>query len=353
MTMCFILPRFSKGAQGGYKMVYEYANRLTIKGHKVKIVYLNDNVMERFAVPTILKKMYANFITHNGPGWFDLNNKIENISNLESDFSSKIKDVDIAVATAIETVSFLKTQFPQTEKAYFIQDFENWNFPEEDVFNSYREGFRNIVISSWLKGIVDLHAQRPAALISNPVDIASYKIVTPLKDRSKHSVALLYHEKPHKGFKYAYEAILKLREIYPDLSVEIFGVYERPHFFPSYIKYTKSASQQQTIEIYNKSAVFLCATVAEGYGLTGLEAMACGAALVSTDYQGVHEYAVDNVNALLSPVKDVDALVANVSRLFDDDELRYRIARAGVESVQKNFNWDIAVDKFEKVLTDQ
>ena len=114
MTMCFILPRFSKGAQGGYKMVYEYANRLTIKGHKVKIVYLNDNVMERFAVPTILKKMYANFITHNGPGWFDLNNKIENISNLESDFSSKIKDVDIAVATAIETVSFLKTQFPQS-----------------------------------------------------------------------------------------------------------------------------------------------------------------------------------------------------------------------------------------------
>ena len=81
--------------------------------------------------------------------------------------------------------------------------------------------------------------------------------------------------------------------------------------------------------------------------------MACGAALVSTDYQGVHEYAVDGINALLSPVKDVDALVTNVSRLFDGDELRYRIARAGIRSVQKDFNLDVAVDKFEKVLTEQ
>lgn len=176
--------------------------------------------------------------------------------------------------------------------------------------------------------------EEPAFLIKNPVDTVRYKIITPLECRPKHSIAFLYHEKPHKGFKYAYEVILKLRAKYPDLSVEVFGVYTRPKYFPSFIKYTKSASQQQTIEIYNKSAVFLCATVAEGYGLTGLEAMACGASLASTDYQGVHEYAIDGVNALLSSVKDVDALVANVSRLFDEDELRYRIAKAGVQSVQ-------------------
>lgn len=78
--------------------------------------------------------------------------------------------------------------------------------------------------------------------------------------------------------------------------------------------------------------------------------MACGAALVSTDYQGVHEYAVDGVNALLSPVKDVDALVSNVSKLFDNDELRYQLAEAGIKSVQENFNWDIAVNKFEKAI---
>lgn len=80
--------------------------------------------------------------------------------------------------------------------------------------------------------------------------------------------------------------------------------------------------------------------------------MACGAALVSTDYQGVHEYATDGANALLSPVKDVDALVSNVSKLFDNDELRYQIAEAGMKSVQKDFNWDVAVDKFEKAITE-
>ena len=88
----------------------------------------------------------------------------------------------------------------------------------------------------------------------------------------------------------------------------------------------------------------------EGYGLTGLEAMACGTALVSTSYKGVLEYASDGMNALLSPVKDVNGLVRNVQRLFDDDDLRIRIARNGVESVRKNLNWEKAVDKFESVI---
>lgn len=185
-------------------MVYEYANRLTIKGYKVKIIYLNDNVMERFSEPTILKRTYANCITHKGPTWFELDDKVDNISNLEYDFLSKIEDVNIAIATAIETVPFLKTQFKQTEKAYYIQNFENRNCSDEDVFNSYREEFKNIVISNWLKGIVDLHAQKQAFLIKNPVDTVRYKIITPLECRPKHSIARLYHEKPHKGVKYAY-----------------------------------------------------------------------------------------------------------------------------------------------------
>ena len=49
-------------------------------------------------------------------------------------------------------------------------------------------------------------------------------------------------------------------------------------------------------------------------------------------------------------MKDVNGLVRNVQRLFDDDDLRIRIARNGVESVRKNLNWEKAVDKFESVI---
>jgi glycosyltransferase involved in cell wall biosynthesis len=42
----------------------------------------------------------------------------------------------------------------------------------------------------------------------------------------------------------------------------------------------------------------------EGWGLPSLEAMACGAAVVSTRSDGIEDFVVDGRNGLLSPVGD-------------------------------------------------
>lgn len=43
-----------------------------------------------------------------------------------------------------------------------------------------------------------------------------------------------------------------------------------------------------------------------------------GAVLVSSDYDGVREYAINGVNALLSPIRDSNSLVQNVALVFED-----------------------------------
>ena len=93
----------------------------------------------------------------------------------------------------------------------------------------------------------------------------------------------------------------------------------------------------------------MCSSIKEGYGLTGMEAMACGAALVSSDYEAVHEYAKDGYNVLLSPVRDVNAMVENVSKVFDDASLLYNLSRNAIDSL-KDFSWEEAIKKFEKFL---
>ena len=109
------------------------------------------------------------------------------------------------------------------------------------------------------------------------------------------------------------------------------------------------ASKEDTVKIYNSVSIFLCATVSEGYGLTGLEAMSCGAVLVSTDYNGVKEYAVNEENALLSPVKNVEALVCNVKKVIEDYNLRKRLSSNGI-SRAKNFSWEKAISLFENYI---
>ena len=67
-------------------------------------------------------------------------------------------------------------------------------------------------------------------------------------------------------------------------------------------------ARQLVDEIYNTSRVFLCTSWVEGFGLTNVEAMACGAALVTTDNGGSRDYALHGETALVAPCGDVGSV---------------------------------------------
>lgn len=330
-------------------MVFEYANRLSERGHDVQMLYLNHEAWKKYHMPEGIRRWLVSQVSMISPTWFPLNKKVERLSLYDRKLKAKTNDTDIFIVTAVTTVNISRKIFKDRKFAYFIQDYENWNVSDKYCQNTYGLGMTNIVISQWLKNIVDKYSEEQSILIKNPIDLNVYKIETPVGQRNIHTIGVLYHTRPEKGLPYALEALKKLKAEYLDLEVYMFGVPDRPKDFPSWIHYTKKASQRQTVEIYNNVSVWLCATVDEGFGLTGLEAMACGDVLVSTAYTGVFEYAKDGYNALLSPVKDVDALVKNVKKVFENENLREDLLRNAQDSI-KAFDWNIAVDKFEKAI---
>jgi glycosyltransferase involved in cell wall biosynthesis len=76
----------------------------------------------------------------------------------------------------------------------------------------------------------------------------------------------------------------------------------------------------------------------EGLPLSLLEAAACGRPLVATDVPGCRVIARPNVNALLVPLDDVEALADAIDRLARDPELRRRFGRASREMVELEFS---------------
>lgn len=348
MKIVFVLPFRDKKPIGGYKIVYEYANRLLGRGHEVIIAYCSEYDMIRTRLPLAVRTYLSSILAKYNPKWFNLDKKVVKmtIPKIEDRY---MPDADIVFATAIGTVeSIEKLDGTKGKKFYLVQDYETWNRTDEEVCRTYRyEDMQKVLIASWLREYME--NQSHVDVIPNPINTKEFFVKNSIEDRNPYTIAVLYHTAKHKGLQYALKVLEILKDKYPILSVKMFGTYKRPKKFPKWIVYKQNAQSSDLLDIYNSCAIFLCASVEEGFGLTGAEAMACGCALVSSNYRGVREYAVHMENSLLSPVKDIDAMVENVEKLFDNDSLRIQIAKNGSMSIQKN-SWKNAVDKMEELF---
>lgn len=349
-SICFVLPQYPLRISGGYKIAFEYANRLVNDDFDVSILFINDGAPHFLNVPKFIKRIIMNTVTKKKIAWFNLDSRIKIYSSTERNIKSQLVNIDIVIATAAIVVNKTLNLFSsKSKKIYLIQDFETWDLDKSELYCTYNSGFKNIVISKWLKKLVDEHSNTSSFYIRNPINTNIYKTYIPSTKRDKYTIGMLYHSAPHKGCKYALEAIFKAKKKFPKLKLIMFGTTEPDFKLPDWIEFHYKASQEETVNIYNSVNIFVCGTIEEGFGLTGLEAMACGAALVSTDYQGVREYAENKKNALLSPVKDSKELFNNIVELIEHSEIKENIVKNGQKTVLK-FSWDEAYNKLKQVI---
>ena len=353
MKIIFVLPGLSRHPVGGFKIVFEYANRFTACGHDVCIVFdcLAGSLRHR-KIPSFFRHVCYKLFVWYYTKWFTLNPKIRKVCAYTGINDKEIPDADFICATAVCTADDVaKLSANKGKKLYFIQGFENWGgWSVDAVKKTYQLGMKNIVIAKWLEKIVR-DSGADCVLIPNGIDFDVFDIDIPIASRKGHTISMLYHEQVDKGSTYGIAALKALKDQYPDLQATLFGVPERPVDLPTWIHYVQNATQNQLRKIYNHTKIYLCPSIKDGFGLTGAEAMACGCAYVASDYGGVHEYATDRRNVLLSPPKDVKGLVAHISYLFDDDDKRIQLAQQGYKDIQ-NFNWNQSVDKFIDVLNE-
>jgi glycosyltransferase involved in cell wall biosynthesis len=104
------------------------------------------------------------------------------------------------------------------------------------------------------------------------------------------------------------------------------------------VRFLGYQSQQQVRELLKYADVFVMSSFAEGVPVVLMEAMAAGVPVIATQIAGIPELVNDGHSGLLVLPGDVDATVAAVRRLLDDSDLRNRLAVAGREKVEREFN---------------
>ncbi|MGZ4928656.1 MAG: glycosyltransferase family 4 protein [Halobacteriota archaeon] len=358
MKITFVLPGYSNQPTGGFKVVYEYANHLVRMGYEVTIVFpwrlrrfpskrpqLTPRKISRLAwSASTLKKPKIN--------WYSLDNKIKlaKVPDLDAHY---IPDADAVFATHW-TTSIYVNDYPNEKgvKFYLVMDFPPWMGDKSELEQTWRMPLKKVAISSWLAELIlEAGALRvDTKVVPIAVDHDCFRVINNVLERPQ-KVIMLYSTLPYKRSQLGLSALLRCKDIVPDLQVSLFGpIPRRPKELPGWVDYHGRVSEGQLNGLYNSAAICLCSSAAEGFALPPAEAMACGCAVVTTDCGGNRDYAQNEETALVSDPDDFVSLVNNVLRLLSDEELRVRITLAGRDRIM-DFTWQKSVRQLVEFIS--
>jgi glycosyltransferase involved in cell wall biosynthesis len=323
MIVNFVYPS-SRERTGGVTMLYEFANSLARRGNEVHFIH-GPLIAQRVSSVDEISFRFHPAAVHHLPDDLD---------------DPSLPRADVLFGGGGRRLG---------EPAVIVQGFRLLG-PAADAL-AYRSPTPKVCVASWLVEVGRWYGVPERQLVHVPLglDHELFAMRTPPEARTI-DVAMLYHPAPEKGWDVGRAMLDELWRRRPDLRTTVITLARPPRDpLPDGVLREGCTQRQLVDEVYNRTRVFVQASHHEGFGLTALESMACGATLVTTDCGGSRDYATDGQTAVVVPPGDPIALADAVEALLDDDSRRGRLALAGAASVRK-FDWDRSGELLESFV---
>jgi glycosyltransferase involved in cell wall biosynthesis len=324
MNVCFLTPHTR--VSGGVKVIFRLANRLQRMGCNVTVLIekYNDKNMFWFGekIGFKLEKFERNSIELNKP-------------DIVINYGDGRTDLPLP---------------PNVKHVLLLQNFGIHNVNIETKNLSYPfDGV--IVVSEWLSAVAKRIGHKKIFVVHPGID----PIFQPKKEpkSSIPVIGTLYHTLELKNFNffiammkilvYKYKVVAKavLLSAYgiaPIVELDSYSIANSiicnpPQFYLPFM--------------YSTCAAWISPSNCEGFGLTTVEAMACGCPTVTVRNKGLDNYLVDEHNCMLVS-RPEDAASATLA-LLRNEQLRIKVIRGGIQ-LAKRFSWKESAVQFHEAL---
>lgn len=338
---------------GGVRTLFEYCNGLMKRGHEVGVVSLGS------------------------PGdasWFPLTADVRytrlgsllNIYNVAAgpvgrlprfdtmyELARLVPEVDVAVATYSLTATAVSRASRCRSRAYFAQHFEPLFFADEYekrwALETYHLPLAKAANSTWLAERIREETGEAVPVITPGLDLSKFHPRTTSREPGRKRIVSFAKATPWKGFSDLMEALRILEGRREDFELVTFGAWQPPQFLRTARQtHVPSPSDDELAALYSSADVVVSPSWYESFPLPPLEAMACGAPVVTTSL-GTEDYAVHLANAVVVPPREPAELADGIGRVLEDASLAETLRKGG-PGTAKRFDWESASGKMEAFL---
>jgi glycosyltransferase involved in cell wall biosynthesis len=144
----------------------------------------------------------------------------------------------------------------------------------------------------------------------------------------------------------AFEEILRSTSLRPQLVIcgregwltgELFS-YVRESGLEDHLRFTGYLTDEDLCALYSSCRAFVYPSLYEGFGLPPLEAMACGAPVITSNIPAITETIGTTAARLITPT-DTQALARSIIELFENENERRRLSSNGLQRASQ-FSWE-------------
>lgn len=273
--------------------------------------------------------------------------------NCEEEIPSVAKSYDAVIATANISVKWM-AQCQQKEngpiRGYYIQDFEPHFFTEGSkshkvAWDSYTL-FPDLVRftkTEWNRNELQKQIGVDSTVIGPSVNIDLFRPRPRSEgnwpERPLRIVAMVRPSSPRRGPKLTMEILREItRQHGSSVEIVLFGCFDDdpaflvlPHDFPW--RNEGKLTRFELAWLFNEIDIFVDFSTFQAMGLTAMEAMACGAAVIVPEAGGSSSFLQHEVNGLMVDATSEKDCITALNRLIRDKELRGRLQRQALQDI--------------------
>jgi glycosyltransferase involved in cell wall biosynthesis len=282
---------------------------------------------------------------------------------------------DAAIGTLYNSIPWMASphrsnDFSRYIRAYYIQDYEPAFFPptsaeHKQSLASYTQfpDLLRVTKTEWNRQAVLQHTGADCTVIGASVDIDLFRPRRPASPgwpaRPLRIAAMIRPSTPRRQPELTMQVLREISQRHGgSIEIILFGC--TPHD-PGFMKLERDfpwmhaglLTPAQLANLLNAVDIFVDFSSFQAMGLTAMEAMACGAAVIVPQAGGAASFARHEENALVSDTGSADSCTAAVDHLIQDETLRFKLQQAAIFDACQYFPEKAAFNMLNALFPDE